>query len=172
MRRKIHLTQEEVATRLNIPKKTYANYERGVRRPPVSMLKQLSDMYDVTIDELISADDGAQDDTARRRIARRLKQFRKERGVSVDELGAADGKSGKTVSAWEVGHGQPDADAMIKLCRIFGVDIADLYGESSELAPISTDERVLVDAYRDLTAPHKKVLFAVARELRASQGDE
>ena len=25
MRRKTHLTQEEVATRLNIPKKTYAN---------------------------------------------------------------------------------------------------------------------------------------------------
>lgn len=172
MRRRIHLTQEEVATRLNIPKKTYANYERGVRRPPVSMLKQLSDMYDVTIDELISADDGAQDDTARRRIARRLKQLRKERGVSVDELGVAVGKSGKTVSAWEVGHGQPDADAMIKLCRLFGVGIADFYGESSDLAPISTDERVLVDAYHDLTAPHKKVLLAVARELRASQGDE
>lgn len=136
------------------------------------MLKQLSDMYDVTIDELISADDGAQDDTARRRIARRLKQLRKERGVSVDELGVAVGKSGKTVSAWEVGHGQPDADAMIKLCRLFGVGIADFYGESGDLAPISTDERVLVDVYRDLTAPHKKVLLSVARELRASQGDE
>lgn len=84
----------------------------------------------------------------------------------------AVGKSGKTVSAWEVGHGQPDADAMIKLCRLFGVGIADFYGESSDLAPISTDERVLVDAYRDLTAPHKKVLLAVARELRALQGDE
>lgn len=84
----------------------------------------------------------------------------------------AVGKSGKTISAWEVGHGQPDADVMIKLCRLFGVDIADFYGENSDLAPISTDERVLVDAYRDLTAPHKKVLLAVARELRASQGDE
>ena len=172
MRRKIHLTQEEVATHLNIPKKTYANYERGVRRPPVPMLKQLSDMYDVTIDELISADDETQDDTARRRIARRIKQLRKERGVSVDELGMAVGKSGKTISAWEVGHGQPDADAMIKLCRLFGVDIADLYGESSDLEPISTDERVLVDAYRDLTSPHKHVLLAVARELRAAQGKE
>lgn len=172
MRRKIHLTQEEVATRLNIPKKTYANYERGVRRPPVSMLKQLSDMYDVTIDELISADDGAQDDTARRKIARRLKQLRKERGVSVDEIGMAVGKSGKTVSAWEVGRGQPDADTMIRLCRLFDVDIADFYGESGDLAPISNDERDLVDTYRDLTSPHKHVLLAVARELRAAQGKE
>lgn len=172
MRRKNHLTQEEVATNLNIPKKTYANYERGVRRAPMPLLRQLSDMYDVTIDELISADDETQDDTTRRRIARQVRQLRKERGISVDELGEAVGKSGKTISAWEVGHGQPDADAMIKLCRRFGVGIADLYGESSDLAPISTEEHVLVDAYRDLTAPHKKVLLAVARELRASHGDD
>ena len=82
------------------------------------------------------------------------------------------GKSGKTISAWEVGHGQPDADAMIKLCRLFGVGIADLYGESGDLAPISNDERDLVDTYRDLTSPHKHVLLAVARELRAAQGKE
>ncbi|MEQ2985420.1 helix-turn-helix transcriptional regulator [Collinsella sp. CLA-ER-H7] len=169
IRRKIHLTQEEVATRLNIPKKTYANYERGVRRPPVSMLKQLSDMYDVTIDELISADDEAQDDTARRRIARRLKQLRKERGVSVDELGVAVGKSGKTVSAWEVGHGQPDADAMIKLCRLFGVGIADFYGESGDT--MSSDERDLVDVYRSLTTQHKGVLIATANALLAAQNE-
>lgn len=108
----------------------------------------------------------------RRCIAENIKKFRNGKGLSVDDVGAVVGKSGKTVSAWEVGHGQPDADAMIKLCRLFGVDIADFYGENSDLAPISTDERVLVDAYRDLTAPHKKVLLAVARELRASQGDE
>lgn len=59
-----------------------------------------------------------------------------------------------------------------KLCRLFGVGIADLYGESGDLAPISNDERDLVDTYRDLTSPHKHVLLAVARELRAAQGKE
>lgn len=136
------------------------------------LLMQLSDMYDATIDELISADDKTQDDATRRRIALQVKRLRKERGISVDELGVAVGKSGKTISAWEVGHGQPDADAMIKLCRLFGVGIADLYGESGDSAPISNDERDLVDTYRDLTSPHKHVLLAVARELRAAQGKE
>lgn len=169
MRRKIHLTQEEVATHLNIPKKTYANYERGVRRPPVPLLKQLSDMYDVTIDELISVDDETQDDTARRRIARRIKQLRKERGVSVDELGMAVGKSGKTISAWEVGRGQPDADEMVALCRLFGVDIADFYGESGDA--MSNDERDLVDVYRTLTSPHKRVLITAANALLSAQNE-
>lgn len=108
----------------------------------------------------------------RRCIADNIKKFRLEKDLSVEDIGNAIGKSGKTVSAWEVGRGQPDADTMIRLCRLFDVDIADFYGESSDLAPISTDERVLVDAYHNLTAPHKKVLLAIARELRASQGDE
>ena len=108
----------------------------------------------------------------RRCIAENIKKFRAGKGLSVDYVGTVVGKSGKTVSAWEVGRGQPDADEMVALCRLFDVDIADFYGESSDLAPISTDERVLVDAYRDLTAPHKKVLLAVARELRAAQGKE
>lgn len=105
-------------------------------------------------------------------IADNIKKFRLEKDLSVEDIGNAIGKSGKTVSAWEVGRGQPDADTMIRLCRLFDVDIADFYGESGDLAPISNDERDLVDTYRDLTSPHKHVLLAVARELRAAQGKE
>lgn len=105
----------------------------------------------------------------RRCIADNIKKFRLEKDVSVDDVGAVVGKSGKTISAWEVGHGQPDADTMIKLCRYFSVDIADFYGEGGELA---TDERELVDTYRGLTGPHKKVLLVTAHELRAAQGKE
>ena len=108
----------------------------------------------------------------RRCIADNIKKFRLEKDLSVEDIGNAIGKSGKTVSAWEVGRGQPDADTMIRLCRLFDVDIADFYGESGDLAPISNDERDLVDTYRDLTSPHKHVLLAVARELRAAQGKE
>lgn len=110
--------------------------------------------------------------SVRRCIADNIKKFRLEKGLSVEDIGNAIGKSGKTVSAWEVGRGQPDADTMIRLCRLFDVDIADFYGESGDLAPISNDERDLVDTYRDLTSPHKHVLLAVARELRAAQGKE
>ena len=108
----------------------------------------------------------------RRCIADNSKKFRLEKDLSVEDIGNAIGKSGKTVSSWEVGRGQPDADTMTRLCRLFDVDIADFYGESGDLAPISNDERDLVDTYRDLTSPHKHVLLAVARELRAAQGKE
>jgi repressor LexA len=60
-------------------------------------------------------------------IAERLKECRKSKGLSVDEVGEAIDRSGKTVSAWEVGRGQPDADMMIELCRLYGVSIASFY---------------------------------------------
>ncbi len=65
----------------------------------------------------------------RSRIASKLKELRKQAKMNVDQVGEAVGKSGKTISAWEVGRGQPDGDEMIALCRLFGARINDFYGE-------------------------------------------
>lgn len=46
------LTQEAVASRLGIPKKTYQNYEREVREPSTDILCALADLYDTSLDEL------------------------------------------------------------------------------------------------------------------------
>lgn len=67
-------------------------------------------------------------DTIRRNIAAGLKKARKSAGMSVDDVGASIGKSGKTISAWEVGRGQPDGDELITLCKVLGVTLADFYG--------------------------------------------
>lgn len=50
-------------------------------------------------------------------IAAGLKAARKNAGLNVDEVGAAVGKSGKTISAREVGRGQPNGDELITLTR-------------------------------------------------------
>ncbi len=47
------MTQEEVARELGIPKKTYQNYEYGVREPDSNILCALADLYGVTLDELM-----------------------------------------------------------------------------------------------------------------------
>lgn len=104
-------------------------------------------------------------EAVRRHIAQSIKRFRTSRGMSVDEVGEAVGKSGKTVSAWEVGRGQPDADTLIALCRLFGVDIADFYGESGDVTPLSEDEQSLVDSMRSMNPDAQRALLAIAREL-------
>lgn len=63
----------------------------------------------------------------REQIAENIRKFRKQKGMSADEVGKIVGKSGKTISAWERGQGQPDADELVSLCLLFGVGISDFY---------------------------------------------
>ena len=81
--------------------------------------------------------------TVKTNIAAGLKAARKSAGMNVDEVGAALGKSGKTISAWEVGRGQPDADELIMLCRLLGVHLRDFYGE--EYKELISDDNLAVD---------------------------
>lgn len=103
--------------------------------------------------------------TIRENIANNIRKFRTTKGLNVDEVGSVVGKSGKTVSAWEVGRGQPDADTLIKLCRLFNVDIADFYGHESGPLPLSDSERSLVTAFRSLDENGRKALLAAAKGL-------
>lgn len=101
-------------------------------------------------------------DTVRSRIARNIKRLRIKQGLSVDDVGAVVGKSGKTVSAWEVGRGQPDADTLIELCRLFKVDVNAFYGATEQP---SKDEEHLLFIYRSLNELGKQALLSSAEGL-------
>lgn len=102
--------------------------------------------------------------TIREQIAQNIKRFRLDNRMNVDEVGAAIGKSGKTVSAWEVGRGQPDADTMIQLCRLFSVDISDFYGIKTGEQPAKA-EAGLIDLYRSMNQDGQRALLAIAETL-------
>lgn len=53
LRKNRRLTQQNVADFLQIPLRTYANYETGSRKPTPEMLCKLADFFDVTVDELL-----------------------------------------------------------------------------------------------------------------------
>ena len=54
LRTELGLSQEEVSSRLNLPKSTYGNYERGDRKIPLPDLIALSKFYDFSIDDFIN----------------------------------------------------------------------------------------------------------------------
>lgn len=64
-------------------------------------------------------------------MARQLKAFRAKSGLSAKEVGDAIGKSEKTIYAWESERGQPDADVLIALCRLYSARISDFYSDST-----------------------------------------
>ena len=90
-----------------------------------------------------------QDQSARSILAAKLKEYRKRAGLTIYEVGEKIGKSGKTVGAWETGHGQPDAEMFIKLYFLYGLtSMSEFYGIEDKEAP--QDEIKLLNAYRSL----------------------
>lgn len=101
-------------------------------------------------------------------MARQLKVFRAKSGMSAKEVGGAIGKSEKTIYAWEVGRGQPDADELIALCRLYGAHISDFYSENTlsedgiafadvplygSIAAGTPIEMIPIDDYHPIPAP-------------------
>lgn len=110
--------------------------------------------------------------TVKTNIAAGLKHARKKAGMSVEEVGKALGKSGKTISAWEVGRGQPDGDELILLCGLLGAHLRDFYGHeydslvaSNEPLTESEDEAEILDLYRQLSDKNRSVLTEVAKAM-------
>ena len=88
---------------------------------------------------------------SREHIAKILKELRIKSGLTADEVGVKIGKSGKTVNAWENNRGQPDADTLIALCDIYGVeDILKEFRETPiEVFNVSEHEKKVISAYRN-----------------------
>ncbi|MDO5446102.1 MAG: helix-turn-helix transcriptional regulator [Eubacteriales bacterium] len=105
-----------------------------------------------------------------------MREFRKRANLTTYEVGELVGKSGKTVSAWECGRAQPDADMLLKLCRIYHVNIGDFYGEEPEAESftLTDEEKQLIIDYRKSSDEMKqaiKALLAIHGE-KAGQQEE
>ena len=57
-----------------------------------------------------------------------LKQLRKNKGLSQEELAIRLNVVRQTISKWEKGLSVPDADMLIKIADIFEVSIIELLG--------------------------------------------
>jgi transcriptional regulator with XRE-family HTH domain len=52
MRKRAHYTQFDMAERLGISRRTYANYERGIHAMPVEALVIIADLFGTSLDYL------------------------------------------------------------------------------------------------------------------------
>lgn len=101
-------------------------------------------------------------DLIRYHLAQMLKKFREDSGLTTADVGEAVGRSSKTVSAWENGRGQPDADMLLRLCHLYKIDSINVfYGIDDPSITLSRNEQALILAYRS----HPDMQSAVRRLL-------
>lgn len=105
--------------------------------------------------------------TTRVLIAQNLKKYRQKKGLTIREAGDLLGKSNQTISAWEQGRGQPDAEMFLKLCEIYEVPSVSLFfGEQQPEPELTIDERELLEDWRHATDAAKQSALMVLKANR------
>ena len=103
----------------------------------------------------------------------RLRERRKELGISQRDLAKALGVSLSAVSNYENGQSAIREDVLLRLFRVLEIEPNYLYQDAiaGQDFTCSAEEEQLVRAYRALRLPGKQALRAVADALAASQAD-
>ncbi len=90
-----------------------------------------------------------------------LKELRKEKGLTQEQLAESLGTSRRTVSRWETGSNMPDLDILIDIADFYGVELRELLdGERKsekmnkeleetvlKVADYSNDEKIKLTKY-------------------------
>ena len=101
----------------------------------------------------------------------KLRELRKENGISLKELGACVGVAESTMSLYENGKRQPDYETLLKLAEYFGVTVDYLLrgGEEEQLP----EELVILNRKAKNWSPEKrKQLLDMARVMFKEDFDD
>lgn len=97
------------------------------------------------------------------RMQLRIKELRKERGLTVEQLADLVGLSKSYVSEIENGKKQANQARIKKFAEAFGVPVFDLLDQDT----ISSDERDLLHSFATMDGDARRTLLAVALSLKA-----
>lgn len=76
-------------------------------------------------------------------IGENIKHFRKEKGISQEELAVRLNVVRQTVSKWENGRSVPDADVLVQIAKMLEVSVGELLGtEADNVAAIDLSEEL------------------------------
>lgn len=108
----------------------------------------------------------------------RLRELRREKGLTMKQFGSFFGLAESTISQYETGKRQPDNDALVKFANYFGVTIDYLLGNGQteqKKGPATERDRLLEDnikLFRNLPMEKKKQALDYLRYLAEHQGKQ
>lgn len=90
----------------------------------------------------------------------KISYYRKLNGFSQVDLGRALNVSGATVSSWEQDRTEPNMEQSLKLAKLFGCTLEELFG-SPQIEPdfvYSSEEKQLILEYRNADNDTKNMI--------------
>ena len=97
-------------------------------------------------------------------MAFRIKELRKQMGLTQTELGKALGRSQRMISSWETGETTLTLPDAVELCNVFGCTLDELAGRSIYTDPAKAE---LNDCYDACSPERRERLLDAARDAKA-----
>ncbi len=92
-------------------------------------------------------------------IARRIKECRKEKGLTQKELGRLVGVKDNTISGYEHNINDPGSDMLFKIAHALRISINDLFPATTKpVKELSIAEREHLEKYRALSKEHQEAI--------------
>lgn len=102
----------------------------------------------------------------------KLKELRKEKGISLKELGSIIGAAESTMSLYENGKRQPDYETLLKLAEYFGVTVDYLLRGESKSERLPEELVILNRNAKKMSPENRKKLLEMARIMFKEDFDE
>ena len=140
------LTQQELADIAEVSKRTIQNWEDGTSNIKPEKAEKLADYFGVSVGYLLGYDDNDINQM------NRLKELRKEKGLTQTDLAELLEVTKLTIHNWENGVSSIKSDRLKKLCEIFDVDVPYLLGYNNVKNETNIKTTVLDEALEKLRA--------------------
>ena len=114
-RKSLHMTQAELADKLEVNRATLSKYETGEIIPPLKQLEKLADVLKISAEDLLRRKVRAST------IGDNIKHLRESHGMTQAELGQIAGVTDKAVSTWEADLKVPRMGAVQKMADYFQI---------------------------------------------------
>ena len=130
LRKAAHITQAELAEKLNVHLQTVSKWERGVSEPDIAQVGDLAAAVGVPLERLVGAEETAETYVGHFDavlFGKNLAELRKQRGERQETLAESLHTTSDAVSKWERGVICPDLMQMCALAQHYGVPFSKLY---------------------------------------------
>ena len=87
-----------------------------------------------------------------------LKQLRKEKNLTQEQLAEKFFVSGRTVSRWETGSNMPDLSVLVELADFYGVDIREIIDGERKSESMDNETKETLKKVAEYTEEEKKKL--------------
>ena len=92
-----------------------------------------------------------------------LKELRKEKGVTQEQLAEKLGVSGRSVSRWETGSNMPDISLLVEIADYYDVDVREIIEGERKSEMMDKEVRDVANKMADYAKNEKGRLFTIVR---------